>query len=110
MLGNCATKIFLRNTEKETNEFASELFGEHIETLSAGSANIAQGLRGGAGGSSISGAAQYAARIRKDEFAGLAVPSIEAGQPYAEAIAHLAARSEVETQRMRWKVHPIGKV
>ena len=27
-LGNCATKIFLRNTETETNAWASQLFGE----------------------------------------------------------------------------------
>ncbi len=110
MLGNCATKIFLRNTEKETNEFASELFGEHVETLSGGSVNIAQGVRGGTGGTSFSGSAQYAATIRKDEFAALEVPSVDDGIPHADSIVHLAARSRVETRRMRWKVHPIGEI
>ncbi len=109
MLGNCAIKIFLRNTEKETNEFASELFGEHIETLSGTSVSISQGIRKGGGGASLSGSAQYAARVKKDEFAALGVPSLEDGTMFAEAIAHLASRSQVELQRMRWKVHPIGK-
>ena len=33
LLGNCATQIFLRNTDQTTNEYASKLFGEQIESL-----------------------------------------------------------------------------
>lgn len=109
LLGNCAIKIFLRNTEKETNEYASELFGQYIETLSGSSVSIGQGLKQSTSGSSISGSAQYAARIKKDEFTALEVPSVDDNSPYAQAIAHLAARAQVQTRRMRWKVHPIGK-
>ncbi len=107
LLGNCATKIFLRNTETETNTYASELFGERLETMTSASISIAQGARPRGAGSSISNASQYAARIKKDEFSRLAVPSREAGSPHAEAIAHLAARSEIEIRKMRWRVHPI---
>lgn len=109
MLGNCATKIFLRNTENETNQYASELFGDHLETLSGGSVNIGGGMGRGSGGSSISGSAQYTARIRKDAFSALEVPSREDGMPFAGSIVHFAARSRVESLRLRWKIHPIGK-
>ena len=58
---------------------------------------------------SVSATAQYGARIRRDAFTTLAVPSREEGHRFAEAIGHLAARSQVETRRMKWKVHPIGE-
>lgn len=109
MLGNCGTKIFLRNTERETNEFASDLFGEQIETLSGSSVNVAQGARGRGAGSAISENAQYSAVVKKDEFANLAVPSREENSAFAEAITHLAARANVEMKKMRWKVHPIER-
>lgn len=107
MLGNCATNIFLRNTERETNEYATELFGEHIETMTGASISAAKGMRGGGAGASISNTAQYSARVKKDEFAALAVPNREENAPFAEAIVHLAARANVEMKKMRWKVHPI---
>ena len=109
MLGNCAIKVFLRNTEQETNQFASDLFGKQIETLSSTSVNVGQGFKRGTGGTSISSNDTYEARFKLDEFAALGVPSKEDGVPFAEAIAHLAARPQVEHRRMRWKVHPIGK-
>ena len=107
LLGNCAVKLFLRNTDKETNEYASELFGEHIETLSSSTVSISGGAKGTKGAGSVSGSAQYSARVKKEEFASLGVPSKEENNLFAEAIAHLAARSTVETRRMKWKVHPI---
>ena len=109
MLGNCGTKIFLRNTERETNEFASDLFGEQIETMTGSSVNVAQGARGRGGGAAISSTAQYSARVKKDQFATLGVPSREENAAFAEAIAHLAARATVEMKTMRWKVHPIER-
>ncbi len=108
MLGNCAVKLFLRNTDKETNEYASELFGEHIETLSSSSVSISGGAKGTQGAGSVSGSAQYSAIIKKDEFPKLGVPSLEEKSLFAESIAHLAARPTVETRRMKWKVHPIN--
>ena len=108
LLGNCATKLFLRNTDKDTNEFASVLFGEHVETLSNSSIGIGQGARGRGGSSSVSGSSQYAAKVKKDEFTQLGVPSREDGISYAEVMAHLGARARIETGRQRWNVHPIG--
>ena len=109
LLGNCAIKLFLRNTDKETNEYASDLFGEGIETLGSSSVSVAGGMRRGGPSSSVSGSAQYAARIKKDEFTRLAVPAREPGRDHAETIAHLAARSEIETPKLRWKVHPLAE-
>ena len=108
LLGNCAIKLFLRNTDKDTNEFASTLFGEHVETLTSSSIGIGQGARGQGASSSISGSAQYAAKVKKDEFTHLSVPSKEDGVSYAEVLAHLGARARIETGRQRWRVHPLG--
>lgn len=108
LLGNCATKLFLRNTDKDTNEFASNLFGEHVETLSSSSIGIGKGARGHGASSSLSGSAQYAAKVKKDEFTQLAIPSREDGVQYAEVIAHLGARARIGIGRQRWNVHPIG--
>ncbi|MEE4209535.1 MAG: type IV secretory system conjugative DNA transfer family protein [Parvularcula sp.] len=106
LLGNCAIKLFLRNTDKETNEYASELFGEHVETLASSSVSIGGRMRDKAS-SSLSGSSQYAARVKKDEFTRLSVPCRTPGKDHAETIAHLAARTEIETPRLKWKVHPM---
>ena len=104
LLGNCATKLFLRNTDKDTNEYASLQFGEQIETLVSRSSSASDGLKGGG---SLSGASAFGARIRKDVFSQLAIPSPDDGVLYAETMAHLAARAEIDDRRLRWKVHPL---
>lgn len=109
LLGNCATKLFLRNTDSVTNEFASKLFGQQIETLTSISTSVDGRTKRGEGAGSIAGSAQYAARVKPDDFVQLAVPSQEDGVAFAEAMAHLAARGQVETKRLRWKVHPLGE-
>ena len=107
LLGNCAIKLFLRNTDDETNKFASTLFGQHYETIASTSVSIGQGPRGRGGSSSVSGNDQLVDRVKKDEFASLAVPSREENILFAETISHLAARASVSTEKLRWKVHPI---
>ncbi|MCZ8017223.1 MAG: type IV secretion system DNA-binding domain-containing protein [Limnobacter sp.] len=107
LLGNCATKIFLRNTESETNQFASELFGERIENLGASSRNVGGGLFGRGASSTLAGSEQYQKRVKPDDFISLATPSRDVGVDYAESIGHLAAGSFVRVEKMRWKVHPI---
>lgn len=107
LLGNCATKLFLRNTDEETNKYASTLFGQQIESLGTTSVQIGQGPRLQGGSASVGGSDQYQNRVKPEEFAALAVPSREEGAPYAETIGHLAARAEVKMERMRWKAHPI---
>ena len=108
LLGNCATKIFLRNTNPETNKWGSELFGNQIETLvgtSRGAGSLDPRQTGGSTG--VSGATSYAPVVKPEEFIGLAQPSAKDGIDYAEAIVHLAARAVVTRLKLRWRVHPL---
>lgn len=114
LLGNCAVKVFLRNTDDETNQFASKLFGQKIVTLGAASFGGAGGgggligsVRPAAGG--YGGSAQYDACVRPEEFTRLAIPSETAGVGHADAIVHLASRADVERKKLRWLVHPLGR-
>ncbi|MEM9287032.1 MAG: type IV secretory system conjugative DNA transfer family protein [Sphingomonadales bacterium] len=104
MLGNCATKIFLRNTDQKTNEYASNLFGEQVETL-IGTGQSGSGLKHGS--KSVSANAQYGKKVRQDVFSSLIVPSREDQLDYAEAMCHLGARATVDHNRLRWKIHPL---
>jgi type IV secretory pathway TraG/TraD family ATPase VirD4 len=108
LLGNCATKIFLRNTDPDTNEWASKLFGEQIETLVSTSriAGTADPRRSGAS-TGVSGSANFAPVVKPEEFIRLAQPSAKDGINYAEAIVHLAARAVVTRLALRWRVHPL---
>jgi type IV secretory pathway TraG/TraD family ATPase VirD4 len=105
LLGNCAVKIFLRNTDAKTNEYASKLFGQQIDALANTSrSNTAPGAQGAINSST---SAQYAARVKEDEFVALAQPSSADAVPYAETIVQLASRATVATERLRWRIHPI---
>ena len=105
LLGNCATQIFLRNTDRATNEYGSKLFGEQIETLLGIGATVGNARQGQQ--SQVGGAAQYGPKVREDAFARLAVPSIPDNVTYAECITHLGSRAFIEAKRQRWRVHPI---
>lgn len=107
LLGNCATKLFLRNTESETNHFAAELFGDRIENLGGSSRNVGSGLLSRGASSTLSGTEQYQKRVKPDDFISLATPSLDSGIDYAESIGLLAAGSFVRMEKMRWRVHPI---
>jgi Type IV secretion-system coupling protein DNA-binding domain len=108
LLGNCATKIFLRNTDPQTNTWGSTLFGEQIETLveTSRSSGTFDPQRSGAS-TSVSGSANFAPVVRPEEFIRLAQPSAKDGIDYAEAIVHLAARAVVTRLSLRWCVHPL---
>jgi type IV secretory pathway TraG/TraD family ATPase VirD4 len=61
LLGNYATKIFLRNTDPETNTWGSELFGEQIATLvSTGRAAGTLDPRHSGASTAVSSSASYA--------------------------------------------------
>jgi type IV secretory pathway TraG/TraD family ATPase VirD4 len=107
LLGNCAVKIFLRNTDDQTNQYASELFGKELMRLLGSSMGAAQGRFSIGGSSSQSSSSQFENRIRPEEFVKLGVPSFTDGIDYADTIVHLASRGEVAEHRMRWKVHPL---
>lgn len=106
LLANCAIKLFLRNTDTRTNEYASGLFGEHVETL-VGTGQSSTGAKPGNLSRSLSTSAQYGARIKKDVFPALAQPSREDSVDYAETMVHMGARGRVVHERLRWRVHPI---
>jgi type IV secretory pathway TraG/TraD family ATPase VirD4 len=108
LLGNCATKIFLRNTDPETNKWGSELFGEQIETLvSTGQVAGTLDPRHTGASTAVSSSASYAPIVKPEEFIRLAQPSAKDGIDYAEAIVHLAARAVVTRLALRWRVHPL---
>jgi len=109
LLGLCATKVFLRNTDDATNDYASKVFGERLETLTGTQSSTGgAGLRAGAGGSpALSSSTQYGAAVRKEVFTGLAQPSQSEGIDYAESMTWLGARSRMGRARQRWQVHPI---
>jgi hypothetical protein len=106
LLGNCAVKMFLRNTDDMTNNYASELFGQDMVTVLGSSVGAASGKSVG-GSSSASANRQYDARVRKEEFVELAVPSKRDEVDYCETIVHMAARGFVTKEKLRWKVHPL---
>ncbi len=104
LLGNCAVKIFLRNTDRSTNEYASNLFGQALVAMASSSLNQGTGKAiGGTSGASAN--RQYDQKVRTEEFIDLAVPAGDVD--YAETIVHLASRSSVSKEKLRWRVHPL---
>ena len=111
LLGNCAVKMFLRNSDSETNQYGSQLFGERIVGMASTSASGGNrrlgGLFGGGNGGTQSANMQYDAAVRTEAFAELAVPSRPDGIDFCESIVYLASRGEVRRRKLRWKVHPL---
>lgn len=106
LLGNCATKVFLRNTDKETNEYASDLFGQEIVAL-AGSTTAAGTGRVALLTHSTTTTDQYDKVVRPERFAELAVPAA-GGPDYCEAVVHAAGTGEGTGRRkQKWLLHPI---
>jgi type IV secretory pathway TraG/TraD family ATPase VirD4 len=103
LLGNCAVKIFLRNTDDKTNEYASKLFGQALVAMA--SSNLSQGSGKSLGSAGASSSRQYDQKVRPEEFVGLAVPAGDVN--YAETIVHLASRASVTKEKLRWRVHPL---
>lgn len=103
LLGNCAVKIFLRNTDDKTNEYASKLFGQALVAMA--SSNLSQGSGKSLGSAGASASRQYDQKVRPEEFVGLSVPAGEVN--YAETIVHLASRAAVTKEKLRWRVHPL---
>jgi hypothetical protein len=108
LLGNCAVKIFLRNSDQETNEYGAALFGQHLVAM-VGAQGAAGSGRFRSLGQSIGATDQYDQVLRPERFAALAVPSRDQTEPYCEAIIYLGARAEAELmpQKLRWRANPI---
>ncbi len=111
LLGLCQVKVFLRNTDHRTNDYASRLFGESIELIGglsgqSGNGGVA-GLRAAAMGQNALG--QWGRNARPERFAELGIPSRVESVSHAESLIHLAARPEISAHPMkrRWRIHPL---
>ena len=109
LLGNCAVKIFLRNTDPDTNKYASELFGAELVPVSGHGTTAGVG-RFGMMAVSSNTTNQYDQAVHSSRFSTLAVPSERhPDSDYCEAIIHDAARpSGPDRRSSRWPRHPIG--
>lgn len=109
LLGNCATKIFLRNTDPETNDFGSSLFGEvvGISVTQSAPADL-NGLLRRSARTNYSRSTSKSRVVPPEAFAKLAVPvNGDPERNYAQAIVHLATRAETERLDLIWKLHPL---
>jgi hypothetical protein len=89
LLGNVGIKIFLRNSEEETNEWASKLFGERI----AGSTSISSSQGAGKfrppGAGGVSSGEQRVRRIPPEKFTKLVSPSPGSDIQWSESIIQI---------------------
>jgi type IV secretory pathway TraG/TraD family ATPase VirD4 len=107
LLGNCAVKLFLRNTDQETNQYASGLCGETIVVLPGQNRGERHSKWQINSGSSDVANRQYDARYRPEVFTKLAVPSRTDGSSYCETILHLSSRTEIMDAKLKWKLHAL---
>jgi len=109
-LSNCMTNIFLRNPDSETNQFASERFGQEY----VGNVSVSQSARSGRfvrfSGRQVGSQDTAVARCPVDRFRELAIRTSDQSVPHCESIVFLGGRSEnpIPIRRLKWKAHPIS--
>ncbi len=111
-INNCAVKLFLRNTDGETNEFASkDIFGEYSALIVnlGGTGGARGGREGFATAGTLSEQLQRLRRVPAERFVKLSIPDRSKGNRFAEAMLHLGSRAETLTSRLRFAVHPLDK-
>lgn len=108
-LGNCAVKIFLRQTEEETNRWASGLFGQRSEIVVTTSEQAAiDGSWSRRRNTSYGRATKTLPRVPPEAFIRLAIPVREDKQQrYAGSIIHLGSRGETQQPTLHWPIHPL---
>lgn len=106
LLGNCAVKIFLRNTDANTNEYAAKLFGErHLDVVNVQFSGTSGTWKGWCPqGQSYTTSPHRVPLLPPELFPTLAIPP---HTDYTETFVHLGARAQVLVEKLRWKVHPI---
>jgi len=108
LLGNCGTKIFLRNDDQETNEYASKLFGQEIMAMGG----IAGGGHGGRGMGAwaINHNDQYVSLVNADELKELTTPQDGVAAPFCETLVFLGSRDSDsrDLRKYRWPLHFIN--
>jgi type IV secretory pathway TraG/TraD family ATPase VirD4 len=107
LLSNCAVKIFLHGDDKQTNEFASELFGREPGTMPGTSVHVGGGLPGASKiNTGVVGTAQDSPVVRPEEFLKLKSPG--QGRDFTESIAQISTRDNpIKPYHLRWPVHPL---
>ncbi|MBK8246795.1 MAG: type IV secretion system DNA-binding domain-containing protein [Gemmatimonadetes bacterium] len=104
LVGNCAIKLFLRNTDARTNEWASGLFGRSLVTrVSAARSQERHSF----GGQVLGRQDEFDKVVGPEEFAALAMPLGRHGIGYAESIGLIGSRTAYERTTLRWRVHPL---
>jgi hypothetical protein len=107
-LGNCATKIFLRNTETETNSWASQLFGERSEITVGSNENASLGHPVTRGFTSYARSTATVRVVPPEVFADLAIPLRGSRtSTFAETIVHLASREVIQRLDLAWRLNPL---
>lgn len=108
-LGNCAVKIFLRQTEEETNRWASALFGQRSEIVVTTSEQAAlDGSWSRRRHTSYGRATKSLPRVPAEAFTRLAIPVRgDASRQWVESIVHLASRGETQHHELTWPVNPL---
>lgn len=108
-LGNCAVKIFLRQTEEDTNRWASGLFGQRSEIVVTTSEQAAfDGSWSRRRHTSYGRATRALPRVPVDAFVRLAIPLRgDPKQQHAGSIIHLASRGNTQHEVLDWPVHPL---
>ena len=93
LLANIKTKIFLQNSDQQTNSYASELFGRHVEEL---------------GGGHIGGHAHVVPNLAPGDFISLKTPSPGICD-YCESYLLIESNSQVDlaNRANRWPIVPV---
>jgi hypothetical protein len=105
-LGHFATKVFMRNTETETNAWASELFGEHSEIIVGSSENASLDAPVKRGFTSYARSTATVRQVPPETFANLAIPLRgSCSSSYAESIVHLAGRATTQRLDLAWRLN-----
>jgi len=112
LLGNCALKMFLRNTDYKTNEYASTLFGkEYTSVISCNKGQKFESIKkfklGALAQIGHNVSYQYELRYKPEKFPELKTPSYGRGENYCEMLASLASRSKIKSHELKWKVNPL---
>lgn len=95
MLGVILTKIFLRNTDRATNEFAAKQVGEDLLGV------VGLGNQGGS--------FQRGEIVPPERFQALRQPSRADGTRIAESVTILGGRSTAGWSLLKWPVHPLTR-
>lgn len=108
-LGNCATKVLLRNAEEETNRWASAFFGQRNEIIITANEQAAvDGSWQQRHHTSYSRSTRALPRVPPEAFTTLAIPvKGDKARQHAGSVMHLGSRGETEHHRLDWPVNPL---